>query len=289
LARGRLINTTICQDKRITGFSNDTSRLAYTWLYTFADRDGRVQGDPTIVISMVFPRRREMTEEEMATYITEWQAANLIDWYEVNGESYIQFSDFKDSQKGMRYEKEAASIIPASTGKPVVWSKDGVRTDLGRSNDGVFPPEGMNDNYKNEGNYQSTQPDHEANPADEPVSDCVSLLNELFPCAVNPTMLQTTKRLIGQYGEALVREALVNCLAQSKDKQNLGWCASWCANHKNDNKPRIEVKQGGQVDSDAAEEARRAEIHENTLRELARVKAIEERKAARRAAVEQAS
>lgn len=282
MARGRLINTTICQDKRVAAFSSDTSRLAYTWLYTFADRDGRVQGDPVMVVSMVFPRRRDMTEEEMAVYITEWQAAKLVDWYEVDGEKYIQFTDFKTTQAGMRYEREAASIIPASTGQSV------------RSNAGVVPEQcrsnstdngaDKNDNYKNERNNSDTQNSGESNLTDEPAGDCVSLLNELFPCAVNHNMLQTVKRLIKQYGEPLVQESLVNCLAQPKEKQNLGWCASWCANHKNDGKPRIEVKQGGQADEISDEERRRKEYNaKRNAEDMRRIKLAEQRRAQRAA------
>jgi hypothetical protein len=285
MARGRLINTTICQDRRVAGFSSDTSRLAYTWLYTFADRDGRVQGDPVMVMSMVFPRRRDMTESEMTAYISEWQAAKLIDWYEVDGEKYIQFTDFKDTQAGMRYDREAAGIIPASTGKSV-RSNAGVMPEQCRSNSATNGADknDKNDNYKNEGNNRSTQPDHESNLTDEPVGDCVSLLNELFPCAVNPTMLQTTKRLIGQYGEALVQESLINCLAQPKDKQNLGWCASWCANHKNDGKPQIQLKQGGQQDPvDDAEAKRKEEVLRRNAADLERIRIAEQRRAERAA------
>jgi len=65
MARGRMINNTICRDKKLNDLSSDTSRLAFTWLVTHADREGRVHGDPAIVRSLVFPRRADVLVEDV--------------------------------------------------------------------------------------------------------------------------------------------------------------------------------------------------------------------------------
>ncbi len=78
MARGRMINSTVCADKKINGLSNDTSRLAFTWLITHADREGRTHGDPAMVRSMLFPRRDDVTVEQMESYIAERVAAGLV-------------------------------------------------------------------------------------------------------------------------------------------------------------------------------------------------------------------
>lgn len=118
MARGRMITNQICRDKKIHELSDDTSRLAFTWLITFADVDGRVPGDPAIVRSMVFPRRDDVTVKEMDTYIQEWHDAGLIVRYEANDDLYIWFPAFEKNQPGMRKDREPESIIPPPPSEP---------------------------------------------------------------------------------------------------------------------------------------------------------------------------
>jgi len=112
MARGRMIANQICRDKKIHELSDDTSRLAFTWLITFADVEGRTYGDPAIVRSMVFPRRSDVTVNEMDTYIQEWCDAGLIVRYEAAGDLFIWFPAFEKNQPGLRKDREQDSIIP---------------------------------------------------------------------------------------------------------------------------------------------------------------------------------
>lgn len=122
MAKGRMINSVIAFDAKVHRLSCDTSRLAFTWLITFADAEGRTYGDPAIVRSMIFPRRTDVTIEAMIEYMTEWQREGLIIWYEAAGDTWIQFSNFEKNQVGLRKDREAPSNIPA----PSVRSKSGV-------------------------------------------------------------------------------------------------------------------------------------------------------------------
>jgi hypothetical protein len=108
-----MINNKITKNKRVHEFSNDTSRLAFTWLITFADVEGRVEGDPALVKSMLFPRRNDISFEDIEAYIREWIAAEMIIWYEVEDHQYIQFINFAENQVGLRKDKEPKSQIPA--------------------------------------------------------------------------------------------------------------------------------------------------------------------------------
>lgn len=113
MARGRMINSKITLNKAIHDLSDDTSRLAFTWLITFADAEGRTYGDPAVVRSMLFPRRTDVTAEQMAGYIREWQKAGLIEWYEAEGDLWIAFPKFEENQRGLDRRKEPTSTIPA--------------------------------------------------------------------------------------------------------------------------------------------------------------------------------
>jgi hypothetical protein len=107
-----MITNQICRDKAIHQLSDDLSRLAFTWLITFADCDGRVFGDPAIIKSILFPRREDISTNKMTTYITEWATAGLIVWYGCKGDQWIYFPKFEKNQPGLRKEREPSSDIP---------------------------------------------------------------------------------------------------------------------------------------------------------------------------------
>lgn len=120
MARGRMINNAITEDKRINDLSDDTSRLAFTWLVTFADCEGRVAGDPAIVRSKLFPRREDVTAARMEQYIREWAALGLVIWYEAEGDWWIAFPAFEKNQAGLNKSKEAKGRIPAPPQEPTL-------------------------------------------------------------------------------------------------------------------------------------------------------------------------
>lgn len=133
MARGRFITNGITSDKKINDLSDDTSRLAFTWLITFADCEGRTHGDPAMVRSLLFPRRTDITIERMEAYLAEWQAAGLVRVYAANGDTWLDFPNFSKHQTGLRKDHEAASTIP-----PI---ESGTTTELLRSKDVVETPQ----------------------------------------------------------------------------------------------------------------------------------------------------
>lgn len=131
MARGRFISNAIMSDKAINQLSNDTSRLAFTWLITIADAEGRTHGDPAMVRSLLFPRRADITLEAMEAYIAEWAEAGLIIWYEASDDKWIWFPNFEKHQIGLRKDRELESIIPPY--------ESGITPECCRSVDGVSP------------------------------------------------------------------------------------------------------------------------------------------------------
>lgn len=125
MARARMITNQICRDRAIHNLSDDLSRLAFTWLITFSDCEGRVFGDPAIIRATLFPRRDNISIEQITVYITEWANADLIVWYECEGDQWICFPKFDKNQPGLRKDREPESDIP-------VYSADTCRILAGR-------------------------------------------------------------------------------------------------------------------------------------------------------------
>lgn len=112
MARGRILSKAICVDKRVNDLASFESMLAFTWLISHLDVLGRTFGDPAIVRSMVFPRRSDVSVEQMEGFIQEWHDAGLVIWYRANDDLFLQFPGFEKNQPGLNAEREAASTIP---------------------------------------------------------------------------------------------------------------------------------------------------------------------------------
>jgi hypothetical protein len=114
MARGRMINQSISKSKKFNLIlDNDFDRLLYCLLLPYADRDGRMEGDPDLVNAMVFPRRKDVDDNTLSEGLSRLSDSGLIIHYEVDGDFYIQICQFREGQEGLRYEKEKASTIPA--------------------------------------------------------------------------------------------------------------------------------------------------------------------------------
>jgi hypothetical protein len=112
VARGRFISNQIITDRQVHELSNDTCRLAYTWLITLADREGRVIGEPDMLAAQLFPRRREITPKMIEDFIIEWIEADFVIWYiGEDGDRVLQLVNFEKHQVGLRKEREAESIF----------------------------------------------------------------------------------------------------------------------------------------------------------------------------------
>jgi hypothetical protein len=151
MARGRMINTTICADKRVNDLSDDTSRLAFTWLIPFADKHGRTHGDPAMLCSMLFPRRRDVDPDRMAAYIREWATLGLVVWYEASGDLWIEFPAFSRNQPGLRQDREPDSSIPSPVGCRIVAGSlpDSIQQDADKTPD-ECPPKRREENETEE-------------------------------------------------------------------------------------------------------------------------------------------
>lgn len=112
MAKGRFISKEICFDKKVNELSCFESMLAFTWLIPHLDKEGLTYGDPAIVRSMIFPRRSDISVDQIEGFIQEWSKCGLIYLYEQKGDRYICFPSFDKHQVGLNKDREATSSIP---------------------------------------------------------------------------------------------------------------------------------------------------------------------------------
>lgn len=107
-----MLTNNIVRDKDIHSLSDDTCRLLFTWLITFADCEGRTYGDPSIVKSTVFPRRTDVTADQVNEYLNELANTGLILRYSDGNDDFILFPAFDKNQPGLRKDREPGSDLP---------------------------------------------------------------------------------------------------------------------------------------------------------------------------------
>ena len=130
MARGRFITKDISLDQKVDELSDDTSRLLFTWLIPHLDCEGRMHGEPGIVRSQVFPRKR-ISDAKIEKYLQEMEKLKLIFRYSDGKERFIFKPNFEKHQVGLRKDKESPSVIPPPP--------DNILTYQVPTNDGVNP------------------------------------------------------------------------------------------------------------------------------------------------------
>lgn len=109
MARGRMLNRTVCASLKFQQLSDDTCRLLATWLLPHLDLNGVFYGDAAMVKSAVFPRRADISAEMIAHYLDEIEETGLICRFEAQGDLWLWWPGFEDNQAGLRRERERTS------------------------------------------------------------------------------------------------------------------------------------------------------------------------------------
>lgn len=151
MTRGRFVSTSVAKDKRLNELPID-SALVYVMTIPHLDRDGIIDGDPSVLWGTVCPRRRELLDE-MERIILDWTYAGLVVRYETEEGTALWFSGFTKNQQGLRYDREAPSRFPL----PSELNPDGDKPtpDEVRTNSGAMPddvPPKFKYKYKYKGN-----------------------------------------------------------------------------------------------------------------------------------------
>lgn len=110
MARGRMLNKTVCNSKKFCDLPDDTCRLFATWCISHLDIHGVFYANPQLVRSLVFPRRDDVTNAQVAGYMDAMEAYGLIVRFESNGELWQYWPGFEHNQIGIRYDRESSDF-----------------------------------------------------------------------------------------------------------------------------------------------------------------------------------
>lgn len=107
MARGRMINQTIAEDLEFNEMSME-AQLMYVRAIPFLDRDGLINGHPSILFGKIAPLMPTMLPM-MPAIINEWLTAGLVFRYMDGKTAVLYFKGFTQNQVGLRYDREPDS------------------------------------------------------------------------------------------------------------------------------------------------------------------------------------
>lgn len=120
MARGRMVNKKISNDKRVNDMPLQ-AQLLFTWLIPHLDCNGCFYGSAQMVKSLVIPRKnwsKKLVEKCLTVMENSKnnEGTPLIFRYAVNSEQYLFMTGFASEQTGLRYDKEKPEF-PTFDGK----------------------------------------------------------------------------------------------------------------------------------------------------------------------------
>jgi len=110
MARGRMINKRISISKKLANLKTDSARLLYFMCYPHTDIKGRLEADAPYIRSVCIPRLN-WSDKKINACLEDLYRVHLILLYELNSNTYMEFTRFKEFQT-LREDRESKSEIP---------------------------------------------------------------------------------------------------------------------------------------------------------------------------------
>jgi hypothetical protein len=141
MARGRMLNNSVCGSKQFQDLPDDTCRLLATWLISLLDVQGVFHADPAMVKSSVFPRRTDITIEQVAGYLDVLEELGLIVRYISDGDLWLHWPGFARNQVGLRADRESPQFPAPPTNDGEAPEYSGEQPEECRNETDEFPAE----------------------------------------------------------------------------------------------------------------------------------------------------
>ena len=110
MARGRMVNHSISESRKFHLLPDDTCRLLATWIIPYLDFRGVFHGDAVMVKSSIFPRRGDVTNEQVESYLAAMEEVGLIYRFEAKNSVWQYWPSFINSQPSLRMDRELTSF-----------------------------------------------------------------------------------------------------------------------------------------------------------------------------------
>lgn len=113
----RFLKETIRSSKSVNSLSDFDFRV-WAYLITYVDDFGRGSADPELLRGFVFPRRKEVTEEQIGKSLDSLARKGMIKLYEADGDSYFYFPKWNKHQQPKSAKTQFPEPSAETRGEP---------------------------------------------------------------------------------------------------------------------------------------------------------------------------
>lgn len=217
-----MLNRSVCNSKKFQELPDETCRLFATWTISHLDIHGVFYANPQLVRSLVFPRRDDVSNAQVAGYMDAMEAHGLIVRFESNGETWQYWPGFEHNQIGIRWDRETTEFpIPPGWEPPK-------QLELVPPNGGQNPAEGKLKEVKEKGSKPKPASDE---PTRHPAIDVYRSKARRFPDKTAwpfiENAIKTDQASLEFWGKVV--EAYILC---GWNKTNVSGMLEWFGRHE---------------------------------------------------------
>jgi len=110
MAEGRMLKKRISKSRKFAELKNDKSKILYLMMLPHLDVEGRLEAEPDIIKADIIPLFK-WPVKTIKNCLLELSKVGLIVLYKVDGEQYLEFTNF-DKFQILRKDRESGSKIP---------------------------------------------------------------------------------------------------------------------------------------------------------------------------------
>jgi len=136
MARKRMIDPSFWTDEKL-GLLTPMHRLLFMGLISNADDEGRLQGHPALVKSLIFPYDIDITHQQVEEWLFDLHKEGLILIYEVGKQRYIWIPNFLKYQQINRPTPSKLPAPPENIGDNNSFTEDSLNNHGGLTEDSL--------------------------------------------------------------------------------------------------------------------------------------------------------
>lgn len=113
MARGRMLNRAVAEDGKVAAYGDEFGPIGLVFhhrLIAFLDVNGNVRADPHWLKGTVMPRVAGCSPDDCRTLAAGLGECDLAVPYEIDGNPYLHFPQFRANQTGLRTDRESPEV-----------------------------------------------------------------------------------------------------------------------------------------------------------------------------------
>lgn len=117
MANKRMISKSISTSMRWNGLKSDTARLLFVMTIPHCDDWGRIDGEPEVLKSIVFPMIRAYNIQKLTKDLKDLAESNMVFWYSIDNKKVVEIIDWFGHQS-ISDNKRSKSKFPPVPDNP---------------------------------------------------------------------------------------------------------------------------------------------------------------------------